>query len=169
MTINAGVQVAVEKINVTISEIDVELELQVRLGHLVDIVSRVFQSVDLNPLIIGAINATTSLVGDVVGEVDSLLGTITQGGTTLSFIVDNLGNIVQQVAGTAGSATSSIVGNYLQNMTYTGTSSNVGSGLTQKVYSYSPLNALVDIVTNTAGQVVQATVQKNGTASTGSS
>ena len=137
----------------------------VRLGNLVSIVNRVFESVDLNPLLISAANATTSLVSDVVGEVDSLLGTITNGGTTLSFIVDNLGNIVQQVTNTAGSTTSTIVGDYLTNMTYTGQSSSVGNGLTQKVYSYSPLNALVDVVFNTAGQVVQATVGKSGSGS----
>lgn len=166
VTINAGVQVSVQKINITISEVDVQLELIVRLGHLVDIVNRVFQSVDLNPLILGVANATESLVNGVVGEVDSLLGTITQGGTTLSFIVDNLGNIVQQVSGTAGSTVDSVVGNYLNNMTYTGQSTNLGNGLTQKVYSYSPLNSLVDIVFNTAGQVVQATVAKaSGTSS----
>ncbi|KAJ9622034.1 hypothetical protein H2203_006915 [Taxawa tesnikishii (nom. ined.)] len=165
VTINAGVQVSVTNINLTIADIDAELELVVRLGHLVDIVNRVFSSVDLNPLLVSVANATTSLLGDVVGEVDSLLGTITQGGTTLSFIVDNLGNIVQQVTGTGGNAVGSIVGNYLQNMTYTGQTSSLGSGLTQKVYSYSPLNALVDIVFNAAGQVVQATVQKNKSSS----
>ena len=61
----------------------------------------------------------------------------------------------------------------------TGTVKQVGQGLTQKTYSYEPLNALIDIITNTAGksrtllhsslerllthsagQVVQATVQK---------
>ena len=108
--------------------------------HLVDIVNRVFQSLDLNPLLINALNNVTSLVTDVVGEVDGLLGSITQGGTTVSFVVDNLGDIVQQVNGV-----SSIVGNYLQNMTYTGQSTSLGSGLTKKVYSYSALNALVDI------------------------
>lgn len=160
VTINAGVHVSIQEVNITISDIDVELELIVRLGNLVDIVNRVFQSVDLNPLLVSVANATTSLLSDVVGEVDSLLGTITQGGTTLSFIVDNLGNIVQQVTGTTSDVASTIVGNYVNNMTYTGQTSSVGTGLTQKVYSYSPLNALVDIVFNTAGQVVQATVQK---------
>lgn len=120
-----------------------------------DIVNRVFQSLDLNPLLINTLNNVTSVLDDVVGEVDGLLGSITQGGTTLSFVVDNLGNIVQQVNGI-----SSIVGNYVQNMTYTGTSESLGSGLTQKTYSYSALNALVNIVFNTAGQIVQATVQK---------
>lgn len=61
------------------------------LGHLVDIVGRVFQSLDLNPLLINTLNNVTSIVGDVVGAVDGLLGSITQGGKTLSFLVDNLG------------------------------------------------------------------------------
>ncbi|CAD0101470.1 unnamed protein product [Aureobasidium mustum] len=140
------------------------------LGHLVDIVGRVFDSLDLNPLLISTIGNATSLVGnvvsDVVGAVDGLLGSITQGGKTLNFVVDNLGNIVQEVGGV-----STIVGDYTKNMTQTGTSKSVGQGLTQKEYSYSPLNALVDIVFNSAGQVVQAVVQKKngGSSSSGSS
>jgi hypothetical protein len=94
VTINAGVQVSVQKINITIADVDVQLELVVRLGHLVDIVERVFESLDLNPLLIGLVNNVTSLVGDVIGAVDGLLGSITQGGTTLNFLVDNLGNLV---------------------------------------------------------------------------
>jgi hypothetical protein len=57
-------------------------------------------------------------------------------------------------------------------MTYTGTSQSLQGGLTQKTYSYSPLNALVNIIFNTAGQIVQATVAKatggGGTSSTSS-
>ncbi|KAG9696268.1 hypothetical protein KCU95_g4412, partial [Aureobasidium melanogenum] len=165
---NAGVQVAVEKVNITIAEVDAEVELVVRLGHLVDIVGRVFDSLDLNPLLISTIGNATSLVGnvvtDVVGAVDGLLGSITQGGKTLNFVVDNLGNIVQEVGGV-----STIVGDYTKNMTQTGASKSVGQGLTQKEYSYSPLNALVDIVFNSAGQVVQAVVQKKNGGSSGSS
>jgi hypothetical protein len=109
-------------------------------------------------------------VDTVVGAVDGLLGSITQGGTTLNFIVDNLGNIVQSVVGSAGQAVDTIVGNYLTNMTYTGVSEALSGGLTQKTYSYSPLNALVNIVFNAAGQIVQATVAKaTGTSSTSTS
>jgi hypothetical protein len=42
----------------------------------------------------------------------------------------------------------------------TGTVKQVGQGLTQKTYKYDALGSLVDIVTNAAGQVVQAVVQK---------
>jgi hypothetical protein len=63
---------------------------------------------------------------------------------------------------------SSIVGDFTKNMTQTGVAKGVGQGLTQKTYSYSPLNSLVDIVFNTAGQVVQAVVQKKNGGSSGS-
>ncbi|THX27550.1 hypothetical protein D6D12_05407 [Aureobasidium pullulans] len=166
--LNAGVQVSVEKVNITIAEVDAEVELVIRLGHLVDIVGRVFDSLDLNPLLINTISNVTSLVGevvgDVVGAVDGLLGSITQGGKTLNFVVDNLGNIVQEVGGV-----SSIVGDFTKNMTETGVAKSVGQGLTQKEYSYSPLNALVDIVFNSAGRVVQAVVQKKNNAGSSSS
>ncbi|KAI4752532.1 hypothetical protein E4T52_09396 [Aureobasidium sp. EXF-3400] len=171
--LNAGVQVAIEKVNITIAEVDAEVELVLfvlifgGLGHLVDIVGRVFDSLDLNPLLISTIGNATSLVGNVVtnvvGAVDGLLGSITQGGKTLNFVVDNLGNIVQEVSGV-----STIVGDYTRNMTQTGASKSVGQGLTQKEYSYSPLNALVDIVFNSAGQVVQAVVQKKNGGNSGS-
>ncbi|KAI9700522.1 MAG: hypothetical protein M1820_006821 [Bogoriella megaspora] len=170
VNINAGVAVSITKVNLTIADVDANLELIVRLGHLVEIVNRVFSSLDLNPILIDAVNGITGLLDDVVGEVDGLLGSITQGGSTLSFLVDNLGNIVQQVPDTAGNLINSIVGNYQQNMTYTGQSTNLGNGLTQKVFSYGPLNALVNIVFNTAGQIVQATVQKaTGSGSSSSS
>lgn len=112
--VNAGVMVSVQKINITIADVDANLELVVRLGNLVDIVERVFESLDLNPLLIGLINNVTNLVGDVIGAVDGLLGSITQGGKTLNFLVDNLGNIVQEVVGGAGGALSQIVGNFQQ-------------------------------------------------------
>lgn len=78
--------------------------------------------------------------------------------------MDNLGNIVQEVNGV-----STIVGDYTKNMTLVdGSVKQLGNGLTQKTFSYSPLGSLVDIVFNTAGQVVQAVVQKAGGGSGGS-
>ena len=167
VNINAGVAVGIQKVNLTIVDVDANLELIVRLGNLVSIVNRVFSSLDLNPLLIDAVNGVTGLLDDVVGEVDGLLGTIVgTGGKTLSFIVDNLGNIVSQVPDAAGNLISTIVGNYQQNMTYTGQSMQLSGGLTQKTYSYGPLNALVNIVFNSLGQIVQATVAKpSGSAS----
>ncbi|KAL6703843.1 hypothetical protein ACN47E_008977 [Coniothyrium glycines] len=168
--INAGVAVSVEKVNITIADVDVNLELIVRLGNLVEIVERVFDSLDLNPLLLSLIGNVTNLVGEVIGAVDGLLGSITQNGKTLNFLVDNLGNIVQEVVGGGVDAISQIVGNFKLNMTeVAGSVKQVGQGLTQTTYSYGPLSALVDIVTNTAGQVVSAVVQKKTGSGGGSS
>jgi len=41
-----------------------------------------------------------------------------------------------------------------------GSVKQVGQGLTQKTFKYDALGSLVDIITNSAGQVVQAVVQK---------
>ena len=158
VSINVGVAVGVSKVNITISDVEAQLELIIRLGHLVDIVNRTLASLDLNPLLINVLNDVTDLVDNVVGAVDGLLGSIIQGTSKINFLIDNLGNIVQEVVGDAGKILSSIVGNFQDNMTFTGASKDLGNGLTQKTYSYSPLGSLVNIVFNTLGQVVQAVV-----------
>jgi hypothetical protein len=160
VSINAGVAVSIQKVNLTIVDVQAQLELVVRLGHLVDIVNRVFESLDLNPLLISTVGNLTNVLQPIVGAVDGLLGSVTQGGNTLSFLVDNLGNIVQQVTGASGSPVTSIVGNYASNMTFTGATQTLQNGLVQKTYKYLPLNSLVNIVFNAAGQVVQASVVK---------
>lgn len=66
VSINAGVQVSVQKVNITIANVDAELELVVRLGNLVDIVQRVFQSLDLNPLLITALSDVTAVVSSAL-------------------------------------------------------------------------------------------------------
>ena len=157
VTINAGVKVSIQEVNLTIVDVQAELDLVVRLGHLVDIVNRVFESLDLNPLLISTIGNVTNLLEPIVGAVDGLLGSITNGGSTLNFLIDNLGNIVQEVGGV-----STIVGSFTQNMTDTGEVKQLANGLTQKTFSYAPLNSLVNIVFNSAGQVVQAAVAKAG-------
>ncbi|KAK7960594.1 hypothetical protein PG996_011238 [Apiospora saccharicola] len=154
--INAGVQVGIKKVNITIANVDAELELDVRLGNLVGIVSRTLKSLDLNPLLVNVLDTTAALVTSVVGSVDGLLGSITnKSGNTVKVMIDNLGNIVEEAE---EGRPASIVGDYRQNMTYTGAQTFLEGGLTQRTYSYPPLKAMVNIVTNAAGNVVQAVV-----------
>ncbi|KAI4868806.1 hypothetical protein F4820DRAFT_88796 [Hypoxylon rubiginosum] len=160
--LNAGIQVGITKVNITIADVDAQLELIIRLGNLVDIVNRTLESLNLNPLLINILNEATDLVNTVVGAVDGLLGSIVNGDSTINFLIDNLGNIVQDVTGAAGSVLSTIVGNFEQNMTFTGAQEILDGGLIQKTYSYAPLNALVNIVFNSVGQVVQAVVVGSG-------
>ncbi|KAI0138651.1 hypothetical protein F4776DRAFT_619332 [Hypoxylon sp. NC0597] len=162
VTINAGVQVGIKKVNITIADVDANLDLVVRLGNLAAIVNRTLESLNLNPLLINILDEATNLVNVVVGAVDGLLGSIVNGDSTINFLIDNLGNIVSEVEDTAGNLVSSIVGNYEQNMTYTGAQEILDGGLIQKTYKYDPLNALVNIVFNSLGQVVQAVVVKGG-------
>ncbi|KAH7141131.1 hypothetical protein EDB81DRAFT_799456 [Dactylonectria macrodidyma] len=160
--LNAGIQVGIEKVNITIVDVEAELELVIRLGHLVEIVNRTLASLDLNPALINLLDSVGDIVEGVVGAVDGLLGSITQGDTKLNFLIDNLGNIVQEVIKGGGQAVSSIIGNYSQNMTFTGQEKTLSNGLTQKTYEYAELSALVNIVFNKAGQIVQAQVVKGG-------
>jgi hypothetical protein len=158
VSLNVGVQVGVSKVNITIADVDAQLDLVVRLGNLAKMVNRTLTSLDLNPLLINVLNEVGDVVDAVVGAVDGLLGSIVRGDTKLNFLIDNLGNIVQEVVEGAGDAVSTIVGNYEKNMTYTGISKELGNGLTQKTYRYDPLGSLVNIIFNTLGQVVQAVV-----------
>lgn len=160
--LNAGIQVGIEKVNITIADVDAELELVIRLGNLADIVNRTLASLNLNPLLINILNEATGLVDAVVGAVDGLLGEVVSGGSTVSFLIDNLGAIVAQTTDAAGNLVSSIVGDFQNNMTYTGAQEVLDGGLIQKTYKYDPLNALVNIVFNAANQVVQAVVVKGG-------
>jgi hypothetical protein len=163
VTINAGVQVGIQTVNITIADVEAKLELIIRLGQLVNIVNRTLASLDLNPLLINVLNTATGVVDNVVGQVDGLLGSIVSGNSELNFLIDNLGNIVQEVTNSAGQVVSTVVGNFLQNMTSTGAVKQLGNGLTQTTYSYSPLGALVNVITNSLNQVVQAVVVKGGT------
>lgn len=133
---------------------------------MVSIVNRTLSTLDLTPDLISILNDVTDVVTEVVGAVDGLLGSITQGDSTLNFLVDNLGNIVQEVVGDAGSTVSTIVGNYLQNMTLTGDVESLSGGLVEKTYEYAPLGSLVNIIFNALGQVVQATVVSSSSTST---
>ncbi|KKY39445.1 hypothetical protein UCDDA912_g00518 [Diaporthe ampelina] len=139
VTINAGVEVSVSKVNITIADVEAELELIIRLGNLVSIVNRTLATLDLNPLLINLLNEVTDVVTEVVAAVDSLLGSIVQGNSKINFIIDNLGNIVQEVVGDVGNTVSTIVGNFEQNMTFTGDAKTLSGGLVQKTYKYEPL------------------------------
>ncbi|KAF5630017.1 hypothetical protein F52700_7374 [Fusarium sp. NRRL 52700] len=165
--INAGIQVGIDKVNITIADVEAELELVVRLGHLVEIVNRTLASLDLNPALVNLLDSVGDIVEGVIGAVDGLLGSITQGDTKLNFLIDNLGNIVQEVTKTGSDVVSSIIGNYKQNMTFTGDEKTLQNGLTQRTYEYKELSALVNIVFNKAGQIVQAMVVKGGGSGSG--
>jgi hypothetical protein len=157
--INAGVQISVRKVNLTLNDLDTQLQLIVRMEHLADIVNRVFNSIDLNPMIMNAANNITSVFNKVVDSPEGLLGSITQDDITMNFLIDNFGHILQEIQAPSG-ITSAIVGNYIQNMTVTGKEIMLPRDRILKTYSYAPLDVMVDIVFDQAGKIIQAGVQK---------
>ena len=160
--INAGVQVGIENVKITIDDVEAKLDLVVRLGHLAEIVNRTLATLDMNPFLLNLVDTSVDLDGDVVGAVDGRLGTIVDGGTTINFLIDNLGNIVQEVIGGNTGSISTVVGSYKQNMMYTGQEKHLEGGFTQRTYEYSELGAIVNVVTNAADHVVRAYVVKGG-------
>ena len=162
--INAGVQLGIEKVNVTIAEVDAELELVIRLGNLVDIVNRTLSSLNLNPLLINVLDEVGDLAGAVIGAVDGLLGSITNGDGVVNFLIDNLGNIVQEVTGAAGGAVSSIVGNFANNMTYTGAQEILKGGNIQKTVSchYKTSHATKNFLDSELTLIVAVQIRSSG-------
>jgi hypothetical protein len=79
---NAGVDLSIEKVALTIQNVTAKVYLEARLGNLVTMISDVLDSIDLNPVIaelgngLGSIiNDTAGLVGDVAGGLTGSNGT----------------------------------------------------------------------------------------------
>ena len=162
VSVNAGVSVSLQGLNFTLTDAEFQLEIAARLTNLVDIIHRVFTSIDSNPVLLNGAEQVSQVLTTAREDADNLLGTMTKGGQTLSLVVDDIGNIVQEVTQAAGSVVRTVVGNYFTNMTFTGVEKTLENNLTQKTYSYSPLNSLVHVIFNTAGQVVRTLVSKDG-------
>ncbi|CAF3055884.1 unnamed protein product, partial [Rotaria sp. Silwood2] len=90
----------------------------------------------------------------------------TQNGQIIHQIIDNTGKIINQVICTEGQIlSSSVVDDYLQNMTFTGVTQTLDNGNIIEQYNYSPPagssltdNILVNIVFNALGNVFNAIV-----------
>ncbi len=152
------------------------MQLAVYLDNIAKIVTRTMASLDLNPLL-------TSVIDGVFQTINNLLGTLTQNGQLIHQIINSgekriytyiniwffiylAGQIINQVLGTAGEVLSSVVvGDYSQNMTFTGISRILDNGNVIKQYSYPPPvgssqtdNTLVNVLFDSLGKVLSTTV-----------
>ncbi|CAF0915296.1 unnamed protein product [Adineta ricciae] len=159
VSLNAGVDVSIDKVNLTITGVRAQVQLAVYLDNVATIITRTMASLDLNPLL-------TSVIDGVFQTVNNLLGRLTQNGQLINQIIDSTGKIVNQVLGTAGEVLSSVVvGDYQQNMTFTGVTQTLDNGNVIKQYSYPPPagssqtdKVLVNVLTDASGKVLSATV-----------
>jgi hypothetical protein len=152
---NAGVDLSIEKVSLTIQNVTARVYLEARLGNLVTMISDVLDSIDLNPVIaelgngLGSIiNDTAGLVGDVgsglVGngstnakrDIDfhqfdlrnNILYSINnfEGNASKRRVLSQNGDIVEQTINNHGTVSGEhVVGNYLQNMRFNGFNESV--------------------------------------------
>ncbi|KAE8839441.1 hypothetical protein PTNB85_03671 [Pyrenophora teres f. teres] len=74
---NAGVDVSIDKVQLTIQNVTAKVYLEARLGNLVTMVSDVLDSIDLNPVIAELGNGLGSIINDTAGLVGDVTGGLT--------------------------------------------------------------------------------------------
>jgi hypothetical protein len=72
---NAGVDLSIEKVSLTIQNVTAKVYLEARLGNLVTMIGDVLDSIDLNPVIAELGNS----LGTIVGDVGDLVGNVGDG------------------------------------------------------------------------------------------
>jgi len=171
LTFNAGVDVSINSVELLIQNVTAKVELEARLENLVRMINDTLSSIDLNPII-------ATLGQDVGGLVNQTVGGLTGGSSSGSSsglsarsvlldagilysvnnyegnahtnrVLDQAGNIVDQKLHNDGSVYSStVVGSYWHDMTFTGHSSAVvfdGESAQMLEYSYTPFAGLSSI------------------------
>ncbi|RMZ73564.1 hypothetical protein GMOD_00008092 [Pyrenophora seminiperda CCB06] len=78
---NAGVDVSIDKVQLTIQNVTAKVYLEARLGNLVTMVSDVLDSIDLNPVIAELGNGLGSIINDTAGLVGDVAGGLTGSGS----------------------------------------------------------------------------------------
>lgn len=102
LSFNAGVDLSIEKVSLTIQNVTAKVYLEARLGNLVTMVSDVLDSIDLNPVIaelgngLGSIiNDTAGLVGDVADGLTGGSGSNSTSGSTGSAVAKRADDLMQ--------------------------------------------------------------------------
>jgi hypothetical protein len=107
---NAGVDLSIEKVSLTIQNVTAKVYLEARLGNLVTMISDVLDSIDLNPVIAELGNSLGTIVGDAADLVGDVAGGLVGNGSTnakrdLDFHqFDLLNNILYSVNNFEGNA-----------------------------------------------------------------
>lgn len=173
---NAGVDVDIDRVRLTIEEIDAQVKLQARLGNLVSMVGSVLDSIDLNPIIAelgNSVGEITDAVGDVLTKRDvweedwtlknNILFSINDysGSTHTNRVLGQNGDVIDQSLDDSGNVRGvTTVGGYADVMQFTGQRSRVVYGSVEAdelEYTYDPLPGVRKIsfvYVDTAGKVL---------------
>jgi len=152
VSLNAGVDVVINKVVLNITQVQAQLQLVVRLGKVAEIVGDALNVVTAHPEIL------TNLIAAIDGLLSSTVNSL---GQTVQRLVLTTGDILSRVVDSAGNVlNSTLVGNVLT--LGLPVVSNVTNSLGQIVETFrdtSTSSLIVVTLDNTTGQILTAKVQ----------
>jgi hypothetical protein len=180
LSFNAGVDASIDRVRLLIQNVDAHVILEARLGNLLLMITDVLNSIDLNPIIATLGNDVSQIVNTTTGALGggssvskrsydvehNVLYSINDysGNTHTNRILQQDGSIVDQKLDNGGLISSQIqVGDYLQEMTFSGYNESVsrGEATRQLEYVYNPfpgLSVVAAVFTRDDGSVVNTQV-----------
>jgi hypothetical protein len=173
LSLNAGADVGIDKVRLTIRGVRAEVLLKVRLDNVAKIIDRTLTTIDKNPQVfervIQGVENTVGTVGNVAntavgpgGALTQTLNNATQPGGLLSQTVNQLGQTVQRTIDTTGNIverTLDNTGNVLNQRTL-GSISNLGGSVLSETTNAA--GQTVRRVRDTSGAVIELTLDQAG-------
>ncbi|RYZ41235.1 MAG: hypothetical protein EOP49_29035 [Sphingobacteriales bacterium] len=155
--LTAGVDVSIEKVNLTIKGVDASALLVVRLDNVRAIIERTLTTLENNPQIVDRLLES---VDNTVNTVGGVANTALLPGGVISQTVNTLGQTVQRTV----DATGNIVEKTLDNTGKIVSSNNVGKLLDLQIIKETTNAAgqTVRQVRDTSGGIIEATLDKSG-------
>jgi len=158
VTITAGVDVSIEKVQVTIKQIEANVLLTVYLDNVEKIVSRTLETIDRNPQILTSLIQT---IGETLTNV--LTTTVNALGQTVNTLIDATGQIVEKVLDpvTSKVLNSTVVGNVL-NLPVLSQKAPGADGSVEKLVYDATSKSLITVLVSSTGQLLDSQiVQQN--------
>lgn len=168
---NAGVDISIAKVSLTIKEVNARVLLEARLENLVRMVNSTLNSIDLNPIIAQLGESLGEIVDDTTGLIKGVTGQSSDqlqkradfefennilyavndysGNTHTNRVLAQNGDLVDQSLNNNGQILGqTVVGSYIKDMRFNGFDQEVtrnGKTLREKEYIYQPFPGLMAI------------------------
>jgi hypothetical protein len=166
--LTAGVDVNIDKVNLTIKGVQATALLVVRLDNVRSILDRTLNTLDKNPQIIDrllqTVDNTVGTVGNVANTALQPEGVISQTvntlGQTVTHTVDATGNIVEKTLDNTGKVLSSHNIGRVLDLPVVKETTNAAGQTVRQVRDTS--GALIDVTLDKAGNIINSTVSSQG-------
>ena len=147
LNLSAGVDLSTDKITLSITGVQAELHLRVRLDNVAKIVDRTLTTLDHNPQLLQGLLSTTS------GLLSQSVNTL---GQTVIRTVDSTGNIVERTIDSNGNVISQTVTGNVSNLPVVSETKNPAGQTVRQVRDTS--GAVIEVVLDAAGKVLSTRV-----------